>query len=216
MPQNVLFKYRSLDNWKFLIDILIGQRLYAAPFRALNDPMEGRYQYRGDDVSKAFDRSIRVSKDYWKICSLTTKSTSTLMWSYYAGGHTGVALGVAVRARPGQRILRVRYDSDVYLGPQHRRKPARSVALEILSQKQSAWAHEEEWRVFSNRPFVSIELRSALLGCQISESDEELVTAVLRKTAPKAQIRRLRRSDLDAPLEQFEARATVKRRVTEG
>jgi hypothetical protein len=201
MPNNVLYKYRSLDNWKYLIDILVGERLYAASFRSLNDPMEGRYHYTRDEVSRAFDRAIRQSKDYWRICSLTTKATSTLMWSYYAGGHTGVAVGVVVPKRRGQRMLPVRYDSDVYVGPGHFRRQPRDVALEILSQKQWAWSHEGEVRVFSKAPFVPIQVHSLLLGCQISEDDEKLVQGLVRAVNPKVTVRRIKRSQLDAPLD---------------
>jgi len=203
MPAQVLFKYRSLENWKFIIDILLGQRLYAASFKSLNDPMEGRYHYRGDEVSKAFDRSLKLSKDYWRICSLTTKPTSTLMWSYYGGGHTGVALGVVVPTRSEQKVCPVRYDSEVFIGPGHQKRRPRDVALEILSQKQQTWRHEEEVRVFSAKPFVKIQLASVLLGCQIAQADEDLLVRLVRATAPKASIRKLRRSNLDAPLELF-------------
>jgi hypothetical protein len=204
MAPEVLYKYRSLDNWKFIVDILLSQRLYAASFRSLNDPMEGRYHYRGDEVSRAFDRSLRQSKDYWRICSLSAKPTSTLMWSYYGGGHTGVALGVVVPATRGQTIRRVQYDSDVYLGPGHQHKPPRDVALEIFTQKQLAWAHEDEVRVFSPKPFIAIQLRSILLGCQIADADEALLRSLVKAALPKVSVKKLRRRNLDAPLEIFE------------
>jgi hypothetical protein len=203
MATELLFKYRSLDNWKFLLDILLKQRLFAAAFRSLNDPMEGRYYYYGDEVTKAFRRSVRVSKDYWKICSLSTKPKNTLMWSYYAGGHTGLALGVRVRARAGQCIRPVRYDSEVSIGPHHVKLAPRDVALEILSQKQLNWEHESEVRVFSHLPFVKIELKRVVLGCQMSDADQQLIIALARRLAPRAKVQRLLRKDLDAPLDQF-------------
>ncbi len=43
MSSEVLYKFRSLENWKFVLDIVIHKRLHAAPFDELNDPMEGRY-----------------------------------------------------------------------------------------------------------------------------------------------------------------------------
>jgi hypothetical protein len=39
----LLHKYRSLTDWKFVLDIFAHQRLYAASFLDLNDPMEGDY-----------------------------------------------------------------------------------------------------------------------------------------------------------------------------
>jgi hypothetical protein len=38
---DLLYKYRSIANLRFFKDIVINRRLYAAPFRTLNDPMEG-------------------------------------------------------------------------------------------------------------------------------------------------------------------------------
>ena len=54
MAEQLLFKYRSLENWRWLLDILVNNRLYAAPFKDLNDPMEGRYFYFGDEMTQAF------------------------------------------------------------------------------------------------------------------------------------------------------------------
>ena len=142
MPQQLLFKYRSLENWRFLLDILINNRLYAAPFKDLNDPMEGRYYYCGDEVTKAFRRLVRARKDEWRICSLTKDPTTRLMWSYYSGGHTGVALGLTVPHSPSDQIRDVYYDSQIEIGPSSRGQPAREVALDILSQKQLSWSHE--------------------------------------------------------------------------
>ena len=42
---NVLYKYRSLEDFKKLVDILINKRLYASHYKDLNDPMEGQYYY---------------------------------------------------------------------------------------------------------------------------------------------------------------------------
>ena len=58
MSQPLLYKYRSLDNWKFLLDILINKRLHAARFQDLNDPMEGRYYYEDEVISLEFRRAI--------------------------------------------------------------------------------------------------------------------------------------------------------------
>jgi hypothetical protein len=39
----MLYKYRNASSFRFLADILLKSRLYAAPYFDLNDPMEGRY-----------------------------------------------------------------------------------------------------------------------------------------------------------------------------
>ena len=204
MAEQLLFKYRSLENWRFLLDILVNNRLYAAPFRDLNDPMEGRYFYFGDEMTQAFRRLVRAGKDDWRICSLTKDPTNTLMWSYYSGGHTGVALGLTVPKSLSYRIEDVRYDSQIGIGPSSRRRPAREVALDILSQKQQSWAHEREVRVFAPSPYVPIRLREIRLGCKTSASDRELLEMLVRRTKRRVRIVQVTRADLDAPPEAFE------------
>ena len=204
MPEQLLFKYRTLENWRFLLDILINNRLFAAPFKDLNDPMEGRYYYYGDEMTKAFRKLVRARKDEWRICSLTKDPQNTLMWSYYSAGHTGVALGLTVPNSASDRIKDVYYDSHIGIGPSSQRRPARDVALDILSQKQLSWSHEREVRVFSPRPYVPIRLREIRVGCKASTSDRELLEMLVRKTNPRVRILRVTRADLDAPPEAFQ------------
>src|SRR3990170_4726227 len=109
MPKEIFYKYRSLDNWKFVIDIIVNSRLHAAPFQSLNDPMEGRYYYFGDTVTQGFKKAIYESKMRRNICSLSQERASTLLWSYYAAGHTGVAFGVQVPNASDKHKVEVRH-----------------------------------------------------------------------------------------------------------
>ncbi|MGH7469579.1 MAG: DUF2971 domain-containing protein [Longimicrobiales bacterium] len=201
MTARLLYKYRSLDNWKFVLDILMNRRLYAASFETLNDPMEGRYVYFGDEVSRQFRRAIVERQANWRICSLSCESRNTLMWSYYAAGHRGIALGVRVRppASGSIQVRPVRYDSECHIDSSKSDRPADDVAIDILTQKQLAWRHEQEFRVFSSAPFVRVTVREIVLGCLVDPSDRELITKVARRFLPKVRIVRLDRTDLDAP-----------------
>jgi hypothetical protein len=89
-----LYKYRSLDKWEFLEDIFQRSRLYAATFRLLNDPMEGLLYEHDKDVSVKYRNAVRTATGRLNICSLSDSRDNTLLWSYYAGGHSGVAIGV--------------------------------------------------------------------------------------------------------------------------
>ena len=64
MTTQALYKYRSLENWKLALEIVVNKRLYAAPFHALNDPMEGRYFYFyfGEAVTRSFRRAVLNNK----------------------------------------------------------------------------------------------------------------------------------------------------------
>ena len=202
MPRTVFYKYRSLENWKFVLDIVVNSRLHAAPFPSLNDPMEGRYYYFGDTVARGFRKAIHNSRLRHNICSLSETKANTLLWSYYAAGHTGVAFGVQVATAGTARnveVRRVRYDSGIYIGPEAVRRSADLVALDILTQKQLPWEHEKEVRVFAATSFISVKLEELVLGCNISRADEELITAVTRRWHPRIRVTKLRRSSLDRP-----------------
>ncbi len=196
----LLYKYRSLDNWKFIVDIIVNERLYAAPFMSLNDPMEGRYFYFGDNVAKGFKKALYESKLRRNICSLSKDKKSTLLWSYYAGGHTGVAFGVAVSNRPKTLEVRdVRYDNGIHIGPKEVLKNADTVALDILTQKQLPWRHEQEVRVFAPTNFVPIKLKEVVLGLNFPPADKELIKALARRWHPRVKITQIKQSFLDRP-----------------
>jgi hypothetical protein len=200
VSQPLLYKYRSLENWKFLVDILVNKRLYAASFHMLNDPMEGRYLYSADEVTKAFRSSIQRQKKALRICSLTEDPLNTLMWSYYAGGHSGVVLGFdePIANPPFCDVKKVTYDNYLSVGPDHMNRDARDVALEILSQKQLNWVHEKEVRVFCENPYVTLELKEVRLGCRVTSEDEHLLRILVDKTTT-ATVSRVRDEDLDIP-----------------
>jgi hypothetical protein len=202
MPNEVLYKYRSLDNWKFVLDILVNSRLHAAPFQSLNDPMEGRYFYFGAAVTQGFRKAIHNSKQRRNICSLSRARTNTLLWSYYAGGHTGVAVGVQrpqIGGKHDVEVRDVRYDSGVHIGQDAVRRNPDAVALDILTQKQLPWQHENEVRVFAPTTFVPVKLMELVLGCNIAPADQELITAVASRWHPRISIAKLDRSSLDHP-----------------
>jgi len=192
----LLYKYRSLVNWKFLVDIFANRRFYAAPFQDLNDPMEGYYSYAtGQRVSEQYDATIRQAKLGWFICSLSEEPRSTLMWSYCGGGHTGVAIGIE---RPrGYRLAKVTYDNVVTLAGRSTESPSLT-AVAILSQKLHSWRHEAEHRVFSPRPYVPVTIREVLLGCKATRDDKRLVKALAAHIRPRVAIRRLGSSELKA------------------
>jgi hypothetical protein len=202
MPKEVFYKYRSLENWKFVLDIIVNNRLHAAPFQSLNDPMEGRYYYFGDTVAQGFRKAIYNSKQRRNICSLSQERANTLLWSYYAAGHTGVAFGVQVPTtgdKHNVEVRDVRYDSGVYIGQEVVRRNPDAVALDILTQKQLPWQHKKEVRVFTAISFLPVKLTELVLGCNISPTDQELITAVARRWHPRIRVTKLNRSSLDRP-----------------
>jgi len=201
----LLYKYRSLGNWKYVLDIFLNKRLYAATFKEMNDPMEGRYYYYDDDVSRKFRQAIREQKDKWKICSLSRTARNTLMWSYYSDGHKGIAIGVKIRngRRNTYKQHDVIYDMEVSLDPSKITAGAEAAAIHILSQKQLAWRHEQEVRIFSCDRFVDIEIEEVCFGCLVDPAERELVTALVDRTTPNVRLTDIDRYELDQPINDF-------------
>ena len=80
----ILYKYRGFASLEFALDIFVHQRLYAANFQSLNDPMEGRFIYQKADLNHDQITEIRGEKARYNILSLSTTPFNMLMWSYYA------------------------------------------------------------------------------------------------------------------------------------
>ena len=89
------YKYRSLSNIRYFLDILIFKRLYLASYSELNDPMEGAFRIQnGVDVS--WLSLLRSEKNNIHICSLSKTYNSILMWSHYADSHKGCCIELEV------------------------------------------------------------------------------------------------------------------------
>jgi len=195
-------KYRSLDTRKFVLDAFVHRRLYAATFDSLNDPMEGRYHYFGDAVSREFRRAVLHSRAQRRICSLSKNHSDTLLWSYSGGAHKGVALEIRLPPAPAPAV-EVRdafHDHTVNVRGRPGRRSADAAALDILSQKQWGWQHEQEVRVFTAETHVPVKPVELVLGCLIDRPDEGPIVGPAKKWHPRISVKKLDRSMLDVPL----------------
>jgi hypothetical protein len=126
-----------------------------------------------------------------------------LLWSYYAGGHTGVAIGVRVLTQESPRVdepVEVRYDMTVNIDPkaEETRSPS-DVAKSVLCQKLTFWSHEKEYRAFTTQRFVPVEILEVVLGCNASKETVHAVRALIARHLSGTKVKRLRRSELQWP-----------------
>jgi hypothetical protein len=166
-----LYKYRSLENFKFIVDILINKRLYAAKYFDLNDPMEGVYSYQSGELDENIRKRLLGEKKELRICSLSEINNDILMWSHYANGHRGVAIGVEINTNK-YAVNRVIYDGQKTVSDTNYNNLS---AEEILKHKADCWEYEQEWRVFSNTEFVPVTIKEIILGIKIDTKDASLV-----------------------------------------
>ena len=47
LESKIYYKYRSFEEFERFLDIIVNNRLYGAVYKALNDPMEGKYNKEG-------------------------------------------------------------------------------------------------------------------------------------------------------------------------
>lgn len=188
-----LYKYRGFENLEFALDIFINQRLYAADFRTLNDPMEGRFIYSKGMLSRDDLRMIRGSKSEYKILSLSANPNNMLMWSYYAQGHQGFVVGVDIIDDTAQTIP-INYVDDLKLD----HHGDSDLAKQILTKKLKLWDHEQEYRVLVHQyPFVSVRVKELRFGIDADLRQMDLLTAIAEKFCPDVLVSQMNRSDLE-------------------
>jgi len=174
----ILYKYRSLDNFKNFVDIILKNRLYSARYKDLNDPMEGQYYYKHGELNHSIREKIRNGKGELRICSLTKVRNNELMWSHYANGQTGVAIGVRI-VDSEHNIQPVQYNGITYIRNHDYNDQS---AREILCHKLDVWSYEQEMRVFTiNKQYVDIEVVEIITGRRMNTRDISLVTELIEK-----------------------------------
>lgn len=198
MADQILFKYRSLEQMEFLLDIFANKRLFAADYQSLNDPMEGVFTYSKEQVARRFVADMMHHKQNVRICSLSESPHITLMWSYYAAAHQGVAIGVEVVTTNPEliRINPIEYTDNVKFEGFYGSEPE-AEAINVLSKKLSPWQHEKEVRVFSRSSFVSVEVKSVYYGHRMSPARRDLLEKVITAINPRISHYSVSREELD-------------------
>lgn len=184
---DILYKYRTIDNLEFFLDILLNNRLYAANFEEMNDPMEGIYVYRDDGSINEEMRSIIYNKKRkLNICSLSKNRNSLLMWSHYAGGCRGIVIGLKVKGKPSYIIKEVEYVDDFSIVERY----TSDVVENILSKKLSAWKYEKEVRVLTEKDkYINVEIEEIIIGAKMNKSKSKMIKQLISKISPCVKIR---------------------------
>jgi len=183
----VLYKYRSLDNFRHFVDIIFRRRLYAAKYKDLNDPMEGQYYYSGGKINIEVRRKLRDKKAGLRLCSLSRDKDNYLMWSHYANGHRGVVIGVRI-TDTSYIIEPIKYSGiESIIDP----NVIGQTALEILSHKLQVWNYEKEVRVFTrNECYVNIEVVEVIAGVSMDITDFNFIRDLIEKIDSKIKVRK--------------------------
>ena len=184
-----LYKYKSLENFEFSADILLNNRLYAADFRELNDPMEGMFTYNKDEELD-FINQIVDEKRKLRICSLAKDMTNPILWAHYANGFRGICIELEIDMdNPNIDLVELQYSmftpiaekgyKDSREGKEYKASDWARLALE---GKFEEWNYEREFRLFSSEKYIEsgFQITAIYLGLRISP----IYRDIIHKIAP--------------------------------
>lgn len=195
-----LYKYRSLQDLKRFLDIIVNKRLYGARYLSLNDPMEGQFDFDLNDsftqpaLQQLFDERAKTI-----ICSLSKKCNSKgipnngILWSMYADEHKGCCIEVEVD--DPDWIKRDVFYSSL---PPIVDNPNIQV-VDILSIKFNQWAYEDEVRYINTdpkTPYLNVKIKAVYLGIRMSKEDVEFYTSLIHSIDKEIEVRQIKRNEI--------------------
>lgn len=203
MPRVHYYKYRSLSNLRFFLDILIYKRLYMASYSELNDPMEGAFVITGDhrNIDNSWLEILRSEKNDLRICSLSRSFNNILMWAHYADSNNGCCIECEVVSSP-DIVEEISVDYVPHVEPVAHLDPPQA-AKQILSRKLECWKYEDEVRFLKHVPkdsnkikFIKIKIHRVYLGIKLSKTDLTFYTNLIHSIDDSIEVVRMRKDDL--------------------
>ena len=183
----------------------------ALPPETLNGPLRPVYEdhiRKNDDVLiKAVEQAsdlLTKQLQQRRIYCLTPHPLSTLMWSHYGGGHTGICLEFHVGNQLFLRALGVKYSEQYPVYVLTKMNTPR--VLDVLLTKAKCWEYEEEYRLIASArhadgqslklfgDFLKLPPRSLLsviVGCN---GDYNAVKRIVDATAPGLRVIQIKRA----------------------
>jgi len=180
----MFYKFRSLDNLQFVMDIIVNQRLYAATLDTMNDPMEGFYTHESDIPDEAII-ALEEHKKSLKFSSLSMYDNNPLMWAHYANGCRGAAIGIEFKDGVDFRNVTYGTHSELSLN-----KPTTlERAKQVLSYKSDFWHYEDEVRAFADKgSYIPVIVKEVVLGQRADRSQKALLKKIVNAVNPAIKI----------------------------
>lgn len=200
------FKYKSLrgESFKYFVQLLLDNQMYAATFKELNDPMEGAY-ILSKAIGKDLKDKIIYQKENVQIISLVEKKnnndkpTNMLMWSHYADAHRGCCIEFHFENNGEDNVRSIKYVKEIASENDQEIKDIN----EVLLRKFVDWKYEDEVRHVGSTKFVPIKIDKIYLGMRIDDLYEsqnrnrEFYKNLIDKLLPTAQVVEMRAEDFD-------------------
>lgn len=179
-----LYRYRPIDTLDRDIGTINQHGLWMAPYKKMNDPMEGYYEYRtftNNDEKRAqriaqhestrlriFDEKMSLG-----ICCFNDSFENDLLWAHYASKSEGFCIAYntdrLIRSipKPAYSLVRIFYsDRTPEMDSKHLSKKDPSfLAKMILSQKKTCWSYEREWRIIGPCNNFAVTISKNIINC---------------------------------------------------
>ncbi len=185
------YKFRSLQNIEFALDIIINERLHCASYNELNDPFEGLFHtilYPSSSPPllipiKEAKRTIsigdlhNINLEHSKICSLSKSLNEIRLWAHYADGHKGVAIEIDFSGNE-KDIYEVKYVPKLQeFGHTLLTSPS---PAKVLSFKTEHWKYEDEYRIIQKENYYPItgRIKTIFTGHRMSKFHLQLLEKV--------------------------------------
>lgn len=182
------YKFRSLQNLRFFLDIIVNERLYAAKYDELNDPMEGVYMT--DVQHHNIIRALRTKKENIHICSLSRNYAHTLLWSHYADSHKGCCIEVSAKKQREQPTI-IHYTENI---PNiHGLVNAKA----LLSHKSPLWEYEDEVRFFRKSSYFYVNIHQIIFGLKVSVEDFKFYEKLIQSINPNIAVRKIKQEEIN-------------------
>ncbi len=152
------YKFRSVDNLHFVVDILFNKRLYCGRADQLNDIREGDIRV-GDDRGREvpvidYGEAVSGHLKELRVCALTKSFDNHLLWAHYANGYSGVAIEVEL---DDADVTEVSYSDDfIYLAQLMATLAPEVAARQALARKYKDWGYEGEVRLITRSEYYKL------------------------------------------------------------
>lgn len=174
----ILYKFKTLDKFEQISDLLLTGRFYCPMPRELNDPLEGilGVSLLADGGAETGEEGFLRAARFWfasdeelahyRLCAFSGSPDSILMWSYYGNGHSGICIEADVSEYEAM-IEKVTYVNDLSSIDQ------KSVT-DQMRYKLDCWAHENEYRVILGKDpankYIKPIIKTVLVGGNIDSN----------------------------------------------
>ncbi|MCW3107950.1 MAG: hypothetical protein JWQ09_2456 [Segetibacter sp.] len=139
--------------------------------------------YSTGELNKKIVNKLKEEKGNLYLCSLSRKCDNELMWSHYAEGHRGVAIGLIVSSN--HNVRPIQYTGPAYVKEGHLDNDTQ---IEILSHKLNIWTYEEERVFIRNKVYIDVEVKQVITGRAMTPQDYRFIKQIVEKINPQIEL----------------------------